>query len=182
MWITPHNDVAYASATVPPALRPVGPYARSEAQLRSGDAQCPAVEFRDGALRRGRPSICHAFASDLRRSHQAALVAQYAMTPPSRYSASPLPSYATRPNGRPVSFLEALKAIWRCWRPLPKTLREQVSEARLWSNGLRRRSRPAVNTTRRKLKRQRRHHDGRSAAPRGERRRSDRIWRPRSFL
>jgi hypothetical protein len=53
------------------------------------------------------------------------------MEPPDRYSASPLPSYATRPPfaPRPVSFLDSFKAIWRWWLGDRLTQRERQIEA-----------------------------------------------------
>ena len=56
------------------------------------------------------------------------------MTPPARYSASPLPSYATRQDGWPVGFSDALRdiLIWlRLLRPPTATLRRLLAEERL---------------------------------------------------
>jgi hypothetical protein len=55
------------------------------------------------------------------------------MRPPAHYSASPLPSFATRPPYavRPPTFAESLRALWRWWRPRPVPLRVLFAEARV---------------------------------------------------
>jgi hypothetical protein len=53
------------------------------------------------------------------------------MQPPHHPSVSSLPSYATRPEfaPRPVSFVEAIRMIWRWWRGFRPTMRERQIEA-----------------------------------------------------
>lgn len=52
------------------------------------------------------------------------------MIPPRHPSASPLPSFATRPQvaPRPVSFANSLRAIVAWWKGRPPTLRERQIE------------------------------------------------------
>jgi hypothetical protein len=53
------------------------------------------------------------------------------MRPPPRYSASPLPSWATIPTQPSPSFPETAKAIWRWLRGVQPDWRQRSKEARL---------------------------------------------------
>jgi hypothetical protein len=55
------------------------------------------------------------------------------MRPPARYSASPLPSFASRVDVVPryVSFAETLKALWLWLRGTPRSLHDSIREQRI---------------------------------------------------